>query len=200
MYFLGLDIGSSSVKLALFDGEQGLAISSIQEPAEEFSIDAPESGWAEQHPSLWWNAIRAGMAKILEQHPEAKAKIASIGISYQMHGLVAVDKDGEPVYPSIIWCDSRASETGNQLMNQLGSNWCMDNLLNSPGNFTFSKLKWIADNKQDVFARIDKIMLPGDYIAYKLTGEISSTATGLSEGILWNFKKQAAATELFKIP
>ena len=198
MYFLGLDIGSSSVKLALFDGEQGVAIGSIQEPAEEFSIEAPESGWAEQHPDLWWNAISESIGKLLAQFPEAKKKIASIGISYQMHGLVAVDKNGEPVYPSIIWCDSRATETGNQLFDELGDDWCMQNLLNSPGNFTFSKLKWIADNKQDVFARIDKVMLPGDYIAYKLTGEISSTATGLSEGILWNFKENRAATELFE--
>ena len=198
MYFLGLDIGSSSVKLALFDGEKGESLAAIQEPAKEFAIDAPESGWAEQHPDMWWEAVSTGIKQLLEKHPEAKQKIASIGISYQMHGLVAVDKNGEPVCPSIIWCDSRASETGNDLYQELGESWCMENLLNSPGNFTFSKLKWIADNKQDVFARIDKIMLPGDYIAYKLTGEITSTASGLSEGILWNFKKQSTAKSLFE--
>lgn len=197
MYFLGLDIGSSSVKVALLDGESGRCLDSVQLPEGEFTIDAPEKGWAEQSPSMWWEAAAEGIKQLVANNPDAGDRIASIGISYQMHGLVCVDKQGAVLHPSIIWCDSRATEVGGKVFAELGEAWSMDNLLNSPGNFTFSKLKWLADHRPEVFANIDKIMLPGDYIAMRLTGEATTTPSGLSEGVMWNFKNQTSAVEVF---
>lgn len=197
MIFLGLDIGSSSVKVALVDGESGRCLGSVQQPAQEFSIDAPQEGWAEQAPAMWWDATVAGIKQLIAQNPNAGDRISAIGISYQMHGLVVVDKQGEVLHPSIIWCDSRAAETGASVFTELGEAWSMENLLNSPGNFTFAKLKWLADNRPEVFAKIDKIMLPGDYIAMRLTGEATTTPSGLSEGVMWNFKNHSAAVEVF---
>lgn len=197
MIFLGLDIGSSSVKVALLDGETGRCLGAVQQPEQEFKIDAPQSGWAEQAPTMWWDATVAGIKQLIAQNPGAGERISAIGISYQMHGLVVVDKQGEVLHPSIIWCDSRAAQTGAAAYAELGEQWCMSNLLNSPGNFTFAKLKWLAENRPEVFAKIDKIMLPGDYIAMRLTGETTTTPSGLSEGVMWNFQNQSAAVDVF---
>ena len=176
MYFLGLDIGSSSVKLAVINGETGERVVGATYPPQEMTISAPQSGWAEQSPEAWWDAVRQGCAQMWAEHPEAKDKIGAIGISYQMHGLVAVDAQGEVLRPSIIWCDSRAVATGEKAFEELGKDWCMEHLLNSPGNFTAAKLRWVQENEPDTYAKIDKILLPGDYIAYKLSGECTTTA------------------------
>jgi xylulokinase len=193
MYFLGLDIGSSSVKLAIIDGDTGLCIAQNQQPATELSIDAPEPGWAEQSPELWWQAVINGVKELLTLRPEARQRLAAIGISYQMHGLVAIDAKQNVLHPTIMWCDSRASQTGEQALSLLGEDWCMSHLLNSPGNFTLSKLKWLADNRPDIFSAIDKFMLPGDYIAMRLSGDVNTTPGGLSEAILWDYPAQQPA-------
>lgn len=198
MHFLGLDIGSSSVKLAVIDGETGERVASATYPPNEMAIDAPRSGWAEQSPEAWWDAIRQGCEEMWQKQPQLKDTIGAIGISYQMHGLVAVDKAGEVLRPSIIWCDSRAVETGEKAFDALGSDWCMEHLLNSPGNFTAAKLRWVQENEPEVYDRIHKIMLPGDYIAYKLTGEFTTTASGLSEGVFWDFSENKASDKLLK--
>ncbi len=191
MYSLGLDIGSSSIKVSLMDVATGACVASATNPSPEMPIDALQSGWAEQSPEMWWKYIKMGIEQIAKKVDISK--VASIGISYQMHGLVVVDKDGEPLRKAIIWCDSRAVEIGKQAYEELGEELCKESLLNSPGNFTASKLKWVKENEPEIFSKIYKIMLPGDYIAYRLSGAMSTTDTGLSEGILWDFKKNERA-------
>ena len=196
MLLLGLDLGSSAVKASLLDAATGRVVSSAQSPQHEMPISAPQPGWAEQDPAMWWQhtalAIRAALAG------QDVSKVAAIGISYQMHGLVTLDAHNQPVRPAIIWCDSRAVETGAQAFAELGADVCLARLLNSPGNFTASKLRWVQQNEPAAFARIRKIMLPGDYLALRLTGEAQTTASGLSEGTLWDFSTNAPADFLLQ--
>ena len=154
---------------------------------------APQVGWAEQHPEKWWEHLKLATADVLLTSKVNSQEIKAIGISYQMHGLVCVDKNQQVLRPSIIWCDSRAVGIGEQAFNDLGSEKCLSHLLNSPGNFTASKLAWVKQNEPDVFAQIDKVMLPGDYIAMRLTGEVRTTISGLSEGMFWDFKEKQVA-------
>ncbi|MFM7194147.1 MAG: xylulokinase [Bacteroidota bacterium] len=193
---LGLDIGSSSVKAVILDPSTGKTIASATAPEQEMTIHAPHPGWAEQDPESWWKHVLEVIAKMRRDSPEAVAGAKAIGISYQMHGLVCVDRNGKPLRPSIIWCDSRAVGIGEQAFRALGEEYCSRHLLNSPGNFTASKLRWVKEHEPDVFSRIYKVMLPGDYIAYRLTGEICTTATGLSEGVMWDFKEGRPAQRL----
>ena len=193
MYLLGYDIGSSSVKAALVDASTGNCIASDFYPKAEAPIKALKQGWAEQEPESWWEYLRGATASILSSSRISPKEIAAIGISYQMHGLVAIDKEHRVIRDSIIWCDSRGVPFGEKAMNELGSETCLSHLLNSPGNFTASKLKWVKENEPELFERIYKIMLPGDYIAMKLTGEVSTTISGLSEMMLWDFKNDAPA-------
>ena len=192
---LGLDIGSSSVKASLVEADTGLVAATAQSPDCEMRILAPQPGWAEQDPDHWWHHVVECM-RILKSKTVDLTEIKAIGISYQMHGLVGVDKYGKPVRPAIIWCDSRASAMGQAAFDSLSPDFCMSHLLNSPGNFTASKLAWVKENEPAVYSQIDKIMLPGDYIAMKLTGAIATTKTGLSEGILWDFAEERPSTEL----
>lgn len=193
MYLLGFDIGSSSVKVSMIKGESGECIASSFYPKQEMKITAAQSGWAEQEPKQWWENLKLALADVLKESKVAPTQIDSIGISYQMHGLVMVDKNQQVIRPSIIWCDSRATAIGDKALQEIGEKKCLANLLNSPGNFTASKLKWVKDNEPELYEKIDKIMLPGDYIAMKLSGEIKTTASGLSEGILWNFQENDIA-------
>lgn len=188
MKTLGIDIGSSSIKVAVFDASNGSCLASTQMPSDEMAISSPLKGWAEQDPNTWWNYFvdAARQLSTLVDMTDIKA----IGITYQMHGLVTVDGKGDVVRPSIIWCDSRAVSLGNQALESIGTERCLEHHLNSPGNFTASKLAWIKENEPALFSRISKVMLPGDYIAYKLSGDITTTAQGLSEGIFWDFKEE----------
>ncbi len=196
MHLLGFDIGSSSVKASLIKGETGECLASAFYPKQEMKITAIQAGWAEQEPELWWENLKLALADVLSTSKINPAEIDSIGISYQMHGLVLVDKNQEVLRPSIIWCDSRATGIGEKALKEIGEEKCLQNLLNSPGNFTASKLKWVKENEAELYERIHKIMLPGDYIAMKLSGEIKTTASGLSEGIMWNFKENDVADML----
>ena len=195
-YLLGLDIGSSSVKASLVDIDNGQAAASAFFPKHEAPISAPRKGWAEQDPDSWWNYAKQSVAQVMADTGTKPDEVKAVGISYQMHGLVCVDKNQQPLRPSIIWCDSRAVQEGNRAFTALGSDWCMSHLLNSPGNFTAAKLAWVKDNEPELFSRIDKVMLPGDYIAMRLTGEACTTVSGLSEGTLWRFRSQQAAARL----
>ncbi len=188
---LGIDIGSSSVKVSLLDIETNTCIASATNPSVEMPIDALKSGWAEQDPEMWWHYVCEGIRQISAQHP--MSDVAAVGITYQMHGLVAVDEAGNPLRKSIIWCDSRAVEIGDKALNELGKEKCLEHLLNSPGNFTASKLAWVRQNEPDIFSRVHKFMLPGDYIAYRLSGQIMTSESGLSEQILWDFKENGRA-------
>ena len=196
MNLLGIDIGSSSVKASIVDGNTGKSIASAFYPKQEMKITALQPGWAEQSPELWWENLKLAISEVLTSSKTDPKTIESIGISYQMHGLVVVDKNKQVLRPSIIWCDSRAAVYGNKAFKDLGEEKCLASLLNSPGNFTASKLMWVKENEPELFGRIDKIMLPGDYIAMKMSGEIQTTASGLSEGILWNFQEDTVAKSL----
>lgn len=195
-YLLGLDVGSSSVKASLVDIDNGQAAASAFFPKHEAPISAPRKGWAEQDPDSWWKYAKQSVAQVMADTGAKPDEVKAVGISYQMHGLVCVDKNQQPLRPSIIWCDSRAVQEGNRAFTALGSDWCMGHLLNSPGNFTAAKLAWVKDNEPELFSRIDKVMLPGDYIAMRLTGEACTTVSGLSEGTLWDFKSQQTADRL----
>lgn len=196
MYYIGFDIGSSSVKVALVEAATGKKIIALHEPQDEMAIVALHKDWAEQDPEMWWQHIVVATKRAIKEANVEASKITGIGISYQMHGLVIVDKEGTPLRNSIIWCDSRAIAIGDQAFNDLGAENCADHLLNSPGNFTASKLKWVKDNEPEIYSKIHKYMLPGDYIAYKLTGVINTTKNGLSEGMLWDYKENKVATWL----
>lgn len=192
-YFLGLDIGSSSVKASLVDTESGKCAATTFYPEHEAPIIAVKSGWAEQDPMMWWENCILCIKKVKEIANASAEDIQAIGISYQMHGLVCVDKDLNALRPAIIWCDSRAVPYGEKAFNGIGADKCLSHLLNSPGNFTAAKLAWVKENEPEVYSKIYKFMLPGDYIAMKLSGIVNTTASGLSEGILWDFKERKTA-------
>ena len=202
-YYLGIDIGSSSVKVSLFDGEKGQVMASAFAPQTEAPIASPQNGWAEQNPADWWAYFKTAWQSVLRDSRVEAHDIRAIGITYQMHGLVLVDKDLQVLRPSIIWCDSRAVPYGNRALEALGNDYCLQHLLNGPGNFTAAKLAWVKENEPELFARVHKFMLPGDYIAMRLTGEVHTTVPGLSEGIFWDFKKNRLSQPLldyFGIP
>jgi len=198
MYLLGLDIGTSSIKASILNAATGENKASTQSPATEMAIITPKAGWAEQDPEIWWKHTQIAISSAISTSKIHSDEIVAIGISYQMHGLVCVDKNMEVLRDSIIWCDSRAVEIGNMAFREIGEENCLSQLLNSPGNFTASKLKWVKENEPDIFQQIDKVMLPGDYIAAKLTGKIKTTESGLSEGILWDFDNSEPADFLLK--
>lgn len=190
---LGFDVGSSSVKASLVDADTGVCAASAFYPEKEAPIIAVKAGWAEQDPQMWWDNAKLSLKKVMADAGVKGEDIKAIGISYQMHGLVCVDKDMNVLRPSIIWCDSRAVPYGEKAFGEIGAEKCLSHLLNSPGNFTAAKLAWVKDNEPDIFAKIYKIMLPGDYIAMKLSGTINTTISGLSEGMFWDFKDKDTA-------
>lgn len=198
MYYIGYDIGSSSVKAALVEAETGKKVIVLNEPQNEMEILSIHPDWAEQDPEIWWQYICTATKRAIKEANIDASKIQGIGISYQMHGLVIVDKEGAPLRNSIIWCDSRAVEIGNKAFAEIGEEKCMSHLLNSPGNFTASKLKWVKENEPQLYSKIAKYMLPGDYIALKLTGEVTTTKNGLSEGMLWDYKENKVADWLLE--
>lgn len=191
MKSLGIDIGSSSVKVSLLEIETGECVASSTNPQSEMRIDAPRPGWAEQDPETWWYYACEGIRHISTDHN--LREVVSIGITYQMHGLTLLDRAGKPLRKAIIWCDSRAVEIGAEALEQIGRDFCLTHTLNSPGNFTASKLAWVKRNEPEIFDKIHRFMLPGDYIAYRLSGEISTSVSGLSEQILWDFKEERRA-------
>lgn len=198
-YLLGCDLGSSSVKASLIEVETGLAIASSQSPSDEMPMIAVKPGWAEQDPEMWWEHLVSSIQASLRKSGAKEDEIAGIGISYQMHGLVCVDKHQKVLRPSIIWCDSRSVEIGNNAFQKLGEKYCLEHLLNSPGNFTASKLKWVKDNEPSVYDQIHKVMLPGDFLAMRLSGDIVTTASGLSEGMLWDYQTSSPADRLLDL-
>lgn len=193
MYLLGIDVGSSSVKASLLDMASGTCAGSAFHPKAEQKIDSPQPGFAEQDPQCWYDCARDAVRDAMREAEASPEDVKAIGIAYQMHGLVCVDKAGKVLRPAIIWCDSRAVPYGQAALDAIGKEKCLGHLMNSPGNFTAAKLAWVKENEPDVYAMIDKIMLPGDWLAMKLTGDARTTASGLSEGILWDFKDETPA-------
>jgi xylulokinase len=190
---LGYDVGSSSIKATLMVAETGKVLASATSPKKEMEIIAKRFGWAEQNPSMWWEHVVKATQMIKSQTDFDASDVKAIGISYQMHGLVIVDKNKEVLRPSIIWCDGRAVQIAKKAAADIGEKKCLENLLNLPGNFTASKLKWVMENEPDIYSKVYKMMLPGDFVAMKMTGEIKTTFSGLSEGIIWDYKKHKLA-------
>lgn len=195
-YLIGYDIGSSSVKASLVEVESGRCVASAFYPKTEAPIIALQPGWAEQEPDSWWRYLKEATADIMRAAQAKGDEVAAIGISYQMHGLVCVDKQGRALRPAIIWCDSRAVPYGERALAAIGEERCLGHLLNSPGNFTASKLAWVKEHEPGLYAQIDKVMLPGDYIAMRLTGEARTTVSGLSEGICWDFVENGLSADV----
>jgi xylulokinase len=195
-YFIGYDLGSSSVKAALLDAATGVPIASAHSPVEEMKINAPSAGFAEQDPENWWKELIHATRNLQAKFPFKKNDILAIGISYQMHGLVCINDKMESLRPAIIWCDSRAVEIGSSAFDQMGHRYCLEHFLNSPGNFTASKLKWVKDHEPAIYHKIYRVLLPGDFMALKMTGEAVTTISGLSEGIFWDFKENGIAHSL----
>ena len=196
MLLLGIDLGTSAVKVSVIDAHTQQILSSATWPETEVSILAPQPGWAEQSPDLWWENVKGAILKCHEKGNYDSKDIAAIGIAYQMHGLVLTNSANNCIRNSIIWCDSRAVETGDQAFRDLGPEYCLSHLLNSPGNFTASKLAWVKNNEPFVFNRIHQFMLPGDFIALKMTGTSTTTISALSEGICWDFRERKVSTAL----
>ena len=196
MLLLGIDIGTSSIKVAVVDAATQQVLTSAQFPEEESLITAIQPGWAEQSPEMWWDHVQQAFAICKASGKFNPHDITSIGIAYQMHGLVLVDKEQQLLRDSIIWCDSRAVDLGNDAFDALGHDFSLSHLLNSPGNFTASKLAWVKQNEPELYAKVDKIMLPGDFIAMKLTSQITTSISALSEGIFWDFQTNSLSAEL----
>ncbi|MEL6390379.1 MAG: FGGY family carbohydrate kinase [Bacteroidota bacterium] len=198
MVSIGYDIGSSSVKAALLNCDNNEVLATAQYPKREMSMIAHHPGWAEQRPEDWWDAVKRTTAELLANYDGDTQRINAIGISYQMHGLVCVDAHGDLLRPSIIWCDSRAIPYGQEAYDALGTDYCKDHLLNSPGNFTAAKLAWVKNNEPEIYDRIHRVMLPGDYIAMRFSGQVQTTTSGLSEGVFYDFKREQVSEELMK--
>ncbi|MBR6182110.1 MAG: carbohydrate kinase [Prevotella sp.] len=197
-YLLGFDVGSSSVKASLVDADSGACAASAFFPESEAPIKAVKAGWAEQEPESWWNYAKLSLQKIMADTGAKGEDIKAIGISYQMHGLVCVDKDLQVLRPSIIWCDSRAVPYGEKAFEAIGEETCLGHLLNSPGNFTAAKLAWVKENEPELFDKVYKFMLPGDYLAMRLSGVVNTTISGLSEGMFWDFREKKVADFLMR--
>lgn len=196
MLLLGIDLGTSSIKVSVVEASTRKCLASAQFPETEVDIISLQTGWAEQSPDLWWEHVKQAILKCNASGSYDPKDIAAIGIAYQMHGLVLVDKDQHVLRNSIIWCDSRAIEIGEKAFNNIGEKRCLSHLLNSPGNFTASKLAWVKNNEPEIYERIDKVLLPGDFIAMKFTGETTTTSSALSEGIFWDFKEQSLSKDV----
>lgn len=196
MLLLGIDIGTSSIKVSVVDAQTQACLASAQHPEEESDILAPKAGWAEQSPEMWWEHAKAAILKVNATGRYNPNDIGAIGIAYQMHGLVVVNKEQQALRNAIIWCDSRAVEIGNQAFKAIGEERSLSRLLNSPGNFTASKLAWVKANEPELYDKIDKIMLPGDYVAMRLTGEVTTSVSALSEGVFWDFQENELSSDV----
>jgi xylulokinase len=195
---LGCDLGSSSIKVSIFDTVAGKNLSTAHSPNDELPISTPEVGFAEQDPDMWWTHFKLALISACHRAKIQAKQIEAIGISYQMHGLIMLDKNGAVLRPAIIWCDGRAVEIGRNALEKLGESYCFNNLLNAPGNFTATKLAWVKQNEPEVFERCAKFLLPGDFLAFKLSGEIATTESGLSEAILWNFSEHGLDSQVLE--
>jgi xylulokinase len=199
MYLLGIDLGTSSIKVSVVEAASQTILATASYPETEADIIAVEPGWAEQSPDQWWDHVQQAILKCHATKTYDPKGIGAIGIAYQMHGLVLVDKDQQVLRNSIIWCDSRAVQIGEQAYQRIGSTRSLEHLLNSPGNFTASKLAWVKANEPAVYEKIDKVLLPGDFIALKLTGTSTTTVSALSEGVFWDFKENRLSEDVMNV-
>ncbi|MCM3270846.1 xylulokinase [Paenibacillus elgii] len=192
-YFLGIDLGTSSVKALLIrmDGQaQGFA-------QEHYSIDVPQAGWAEQSPEMWWKAAVRAIRKALAVSKLNPGDIRGIGFSGQMHGLVALDRNGKAVRPGIIWADQRSIEQVEEINAMLREQQFLHQTMNAVSTgFALPSLLWMKEHEPAHFASIDKILLPKDYLRYRLTGEVATEATDASSTLAFNTLERAWAYDL----
>jgi len=191
---IGIDLGTSGVKLLLVS-EKGEILSS---DTETYPVSYPHDGWSEQDPLLWRRAISCGIKKILEG--EDKEDVVAISFGGQMHGLVALDKEGDVIRPCILWNDGRTQKETDYLNNEIGKK----NLLERTGNiafagFTAPKILWMKNNEPENFARINKILLPKDYIAYWLSGEFGSDYSDASGMLLLDVEHKCWSKEMLEV-
>ncbi|MCR6719069.1 MAG: FGGY family carbohydrate kinase [Chitinophagaceae bacterium] len=198
MLLLGIDLGTSAAKVSVIDAQTQQLLASATWPETEVSIESPQPGWAEQSPDLWWENVKGAILKCHTKGSYNPKEIAAIGIAYQMHGLVLTNAANNSIRNSIIWCDSRAVETGEKAFHDLGADYCLQHLLNSPGNFTASKLAWVKQHEPFVYNKVHQFMLPGDFISLKMTGVATTTVSALSEGIFWDFRDKKVSTKLME--
>jgi xylulokinase len=198
MLLLGIDLGTSSVKVSVLDAATQRCLASVSYPETEREIHTLQPGWAEQSPRQWWSDTQEAIRRLNATQRYNPADIGAIGIAYQMHGLVLVDADQQPLRDAIIWCDSRAVPYGDEARQAIGEERCQTHLLNSPGNFTAAKLAWVKAQEPAVYQRIDKVLLPGDFLALRLTGEATTSISALSEGIFWDFARHELSDDVFR--
>lgn len=195
-YLIGIDIGTSGTKTVLFDENGNVIGSSLK----EYDIIQKNIGWAEQRPESWWNATKESLKEIVHKTHIETTQIKGIGLSGQMHGLVLLDKDRNVLRDSIIWCDNRTTEEVKQIEDIVGR----ERLIAITGNqaiagFTLAKLLWVRNNEPEVYAKIDKVLLPKDYIRYKLTGELMTEASDASGMQMLDIRKRDWSDELLSI-
>ena len=192
-YLLGIDVGTSGTKVALFD-TAGVLIGSA---THEYPLIQPENGWAEQEPDQWWRAVVAGISDLVRDHPSESSALAGIGVTGQMHGLVMLDELGAVIRPAILWCDGRTIEQCAEITERVGAERLIAITANPalPG-FTAPKILWVRQKEPESFTRCRHILLPKDYIRYRLTGVLAADATDASGTNLFDVTRRQWSEEV----
>lgn len=194
MLYIGVDLGTSAVKMLLMaaDGKIEKIVS------REYPLFFPHPGWSEQHPEDWWSAVVEGLAELTADCD--KSQVAGISFGGQMHGLVILDEKDEVIRPAILWNDGRTTEECDYLNNVIGKETLSKYTANiSFTGFTAPKILWVKKNEPDNFARIKKIMLPKDYIAYKLSGTFCTDVSDASGMLVFDVKNKCWSKEMMDI-
>jgi xylulokinase len=176
-FLLGIDLGTSATKTVLFDRELKI----IASASSEYPLSQPQNGWAEQNPEDWWNAAVETIGAVLNKSGAGSDNITAIGISGQMHGLVMLDENGNVLRPSIIWCDQRTGEECVDITCRVGAERLVGITANPAlTGFTASKIMWVKKHQPDIYSKCRHILLPKDYLRYKLTGDFATDVSDAS--------------------
>lgn len=194
MYYIGVDLGTSAVKLLLMD-----AAGKIENTvSKEYPLYFPHPGWSEQSPEDWWKAVKEGLTELTADND--KASIGGISFGGQMHGLVVLDENDEVIRPAILWNDGRTSKQTDYLNNVIGKDKLSEYTANIAfAGFTAPKILWMKEEEPEKFAKIKKIMLPKDFIAYKLSGSFCTDVSDASGMLLMDVKNKCWSKEMTDI-
>ena len=194
MYDIGIDLGTSAVKILLVN-DQGRVVKKV---TRSYPLEYPQKGWSQQNPQDWWNRVSDGVTELISDI--RKEEIGGIGVAGQMHGLVALDAEGTPIRPAILWNDGRASDETDYLNTALGPDFLLEHTGNIavPG-FTAPKLLWMRENEPDLFRKIRMVLLPKDYINYRLTGEYATDFSDAAGTLLLDVKEKRWSPEMLEI-
>mgnify|MGYP002514037786 CR=1 FL=1 len=194
MFYIGVDLGTSAVKLLLMEGNGKIA----NIVSKEYPLYFPQPGWSEQKPEDWWEAVKTGLKELTEDFD--KSQVAGISFGGQMHGLVILDKDDNVIRPAILWNDGRTQEETDYLNNEIGKSTLSGYTANIAfTGFTAPKILWVKNKEPENFARIEKIMLPKDYIAYKLSGSFCTDVSDASGMLVFDVKNKCWSKEMLDI-